>query len=184
MKKSYALGVLFATFLFIGCSNDEDEIPKNVQKSKVAATIEGKAWAGDVQYATMLSLGDVNVQTLHLLVEDGSYQFEAFVNASINLNPTSILKSYDFTDGYNASNGSASFALSKKVNKKNIIYVPIKGSLTYTAIDLNKKSFSGTFSFETKIQESKNISKDAPENITITGTFSEVNFLTKTISKN
>ncbi|VXB71511.1 hypothetical protein FLAVO9R_30218 [Flavobacterium sp. 9R] len=184
MKKNYALGVLFATFLFIGCSNDEDEIPKNVQKSKVAATIDGKAWAGDVQYANLITVKENEIQNLNLIVDDANYKVMIGVLEPINLTPSSILKDYDFTDSFMGSNGRAVFKLIKKVNKKEITYFPIKGYLTYTAIDLNKKTFSGTFSFETKIQESKNISKDAPEKITITGTFSEVNFLTKTISKN
>jgi hypothetical protein len=149
MKKIIGIGLLVMLLAFVGCSKDEEsESPasENTARGSVTATINGTAWTGtkiiNVLLTQVQSSGE---QRFDISAHDGKQMLSLAFSNEITAAKGMPVRTYDF------DNGDAIF-LNTYVSGNNTYteHFCNAGQLTITAINTDKKTISGTFSFESE----------------------------------
>lgn len=140
---------ILITILFSSCTSDDS----NQEASSVSATVNGKEWKSTKPViATLLIVPNVGQRFDITLQGDSSELYLAF-DSEITANNSMPLKAYNwYNDKTNPDKVSdALFLNSSRVD--GYLYTehsPVSGKITVTAMDSEKKTISGTFSFTTE----------------------------------
>ncbi|WP_166926343.1 DUF6252 family protein [Flavobacterium poyangense] len=147
MKKRLGLVVLLVSALFMGCSSDTDDKKEDIDEvAAVSATINGKEWkATKIKKVVLVqNIPNVGVQLLNLYFNDDSQALSLICESSLSSNDTMPLKEYF----YNDTDTNAWFLNYYLIDGVGYVRHSQKyGKITITAMNPEKKTVSGTFSF-------------------------------------
>ncbi|MHC0444815.1 DUF6252 family protein [Flavobacterium sp. 3-218] len=152
MKKLLSIGLLSLSVLFASCSSDESE--ESSLDGSVTATINGNVWkATKITSVTLIKVSGGG-QRFDINVEDKSQMILLACESELTAKDSMPLKEYTFTDEDNdvdtpIVNSDALFLNYYLVDGNSYgEHFPKTGKITITAMDPEKKTVSGTFSFK------------------------------------
>jgi len=142
MKKIIGIGLLVMSLVFVGCSKDEDS--DSATSGSITATINGIPWTGtkiiNVSLIQSASLGE---QRLDISAQDGKQMLSLAISSELTTVKGMPVRTYSF------ENDDALFLNTYMIGSSTFTeHTPVSGQLTITAINTDKKTVSGTFSFE------------------------------------
>ncbi|TDW52071.1 hypothetical protein EV144_101751 [Flavobacterium sp. 270] len=155
MKKLLSIGLLSLSILFAGCSSDDNE--ENNENGSVSATINGTEWkATKITSVTLIKVpGEDGGQRFDINVQDDSQMLLLACESELTTNDAMPLKEYTFTDQDDdvdtpvVTTSNALFLNYYLIDGNSYgEHFPKSGKITITAMDADKKTVSGTFSFK------------------------------------
>lgn len=149
MKKILG-GLLLLSILFTSCSSDENE-----ENSSVSATINVVEWKPTkINSVTLIKISGSG-QRFDINIQDDSQMLMLACESEITTNDAMPLKEYNFyedledTDENEWIPSDALFINTYLIDGNTYTeHVPVVGKITITAMDPQKKTVSGTFSFK------------------------------------
>ncbi|HKO78664.1 MAG TPA: DUF6252 family protein [Flavobacterium sp.] len=142
MKKIIGIGLLVMSLVFVGCSKDEDSESATV--GSITATINGTPWTGTkIINVSLIQSASMEGQRFDISAQDGKQMLSLAISSELTTIKGMPVRSYSFeTD-------NALFLNTYIVGANTYTeHLPVSGQLTITAINTDKKTISGTFSFE------------------------------------
>ncbi|MDX6189691.1 DUF6252 family protein [Flavobacterium sp. Fl-318] len=154
MKKRLGLVVLLVAALFTGCSGDADDKKEDQAGiASVTAAINGVAWkATKINSVTLMKVpGENGGQRFDINAEDGSQRLFLTCGGELTADDAMPLKEYVFEDSGSEGeliNINALFLNYYLIGGDSFVeHTPKSGKMTITAMNPEKKTVSGTFSF-------------------------------------
>ncbi len=147
MKKILG-GLLLLSILFTSCSSDEN----NEDNSSISATINGVEWKPTkINSVTLIKISGSG-QRFDINIQDGSQMLMLACESDFTSKDAMPLKEYNFYEDTDASEwipSDALFVNTYLINGNTYTeHIPVVGKMTITAMDPEKKTVSGTFSFK------------------------------------
>lgn len=181
MKKIFILRFIMLIVVFSGCSSEDN----NENSSSASAVVNGKEWkATKPIIAGLVKISNVGLR-FNIYLQDDSSELQLSFSSEIETNDAMPLKTYNwYNDKTNQDKITDAFFLnSSRIDGK--IYTehsPISGKITITALDPEKKTISGTFSFITEkfgVLQTKIVT---PQVVEVTnGVFANLSYTMQTI---
>jgi len=144
MKKIIGIGLLVVSLAFIGCSKDDDS--ENATAGSITATINGTPWTGTkIINVSLIQSTTMGEQRLDISAQDGKQMLALAISNEITTAKGMPIRTYSF------DNDDALFVNTYMLGSNTYTeHFCNAGQLTITAIDTDKKTVSGTFSFESE----------------------------------
>ncbi|MDR6845884.1 DUF6252 family protein [Flavobacterium granuli] len=142
MKKIIGIGLLVMSLVFVGCSKDEDS--ESATTGSITATINGTPWIGTkIINVSLIQSASLEEQRFDISAQDGKQMLALAISSDLTTIKGMPVHPYSF------ELGNALF-LNSYIDGANTYteHLPVSGQLTITAIDTDKKTISGTFSFQ------------------------------------
>ncbi|MDR6761323.1 hypothetical protein J2Y38_001532 [Flavobacterium sp. 2755] len=153
MKKILSLGFIFLTILFTGCSSDNDDNAVDNENS-VSAVINGEDWKPTkINSVTLIKIPGAG-QRFDINIQDNSKMLMLACESAITTEDAMPLKEYNFYEEMDEEDKQLQVSDALFINSYLIDgntyteHIPVSGKITITAMDPNKKTVSGTFSFK------------------------------------
>jgi hypothetical protein len=144
MKKIIGIGLLAMSLVLIGCSKDEDS--ESTTSGSITATINGTPWVGTkIINVSLLQKASMGVQSFEISAQNEKQNLMIVFLSDITTVKGMPVGTYSY-DNDDAAFGNAYILGSNTY----IEYFCNAGQLKITTIDVDKKTISGTFSFESK----------------------------------
>ena len=144
MKKIIGIGLLVMSLVFVGCTKDEDS--DNGAAGSITATINGTPWVGTkIINVSLIQSKSLEEQRFDISAQDGKQMLSLAISSELTTVKGMPVHSYFFEDD------NALFLNTYIIGKNTFTeHFCNAGQLTITAIDPDKKTISGTFSFESE----------------------------------
>ena len=144
MKKIIGIGLFVMSLVFVGCSKDEDS--ESTTTGSITATINGIPWTGTkIINVSLIQSTTIGEQRFDISAEDGKQMLALAISNEITTTKGMPVRTYSF------DNDDALFVNTYMIGSNTYTeHFCNAGQLTITAIDTDKKTISGTFSFESE----------------------------------
>ncbi|MEM0578559.1 DUF6252 family protein [Flavobacterium polysaccharolyticum] len=141
MRKYIGMGLVIMTLFFVGCSNDETS--EDNTSGTITATINGTPWKGSkIINVSLIQVTSSGEQRFDISAQDGKQMLSLAFSSQITAKGMPV-RTYSF------DNDDALFLNTYLIGNSTFTeHSPVSGQLTITAIDTDKKTISGTFSFQ------------------------------------
>ncbi len=166
MKRILGIGLLLLSILFVGCSSNDDDNKDNNESNSVTATIDGVNWKSTkINSVTLIKVTSSNAQRFDISVQDDSQLFSLACESKLTNNDAMPLKEYIFDEDRDDSD--ALFINTYLIDGNSYTeHFPKLGKLKITAMNSEKKTVSGTFSFRAEkvgVLQTKIVTPDVVE---------------------
>ncbi|WP_281234281.1 DUF6252 family protein [Flavobacterium gelatinilyticum] len=156
MKKIVSLGFIALTILFSACSSDDNDDKGIENNNSVTAVVNGAEWKPTkINSVTLIKIPGMG-QRFDINIQDDSQMFMLACENETTTANAMPLKDYNFYDDNENTDEDESLASNALFINSYLIdgntyteHQPVSGKITITAMDPDKKTVSGTFSFKT-----------------------------------
>lgn len=167
MKKTLGIGLVMLSILFIGCNNDDDD--KDINKyNSVSATINGKDWKSTKINGVTLIITAGSGQRFDINIQDNSQMLMLACESELIASDAMPLREYNFYENPIEDEVSDALFINTYLlsgGSSLTEHVPKSGKITITAMDANKKTVSGIFSFKSEKEGNNSKIKDETPNV-------------------
>ncbi|OOV29864.1 hypothetical protein BXU11_08375 [Flavobacterium sp. LM5] len=141
MKKYIGMGLVIMTLFFVGCSAEDSS--DDTTSGTITATINGTRWKGaKIVNVSLMQVNSIGEQRFDISAQDGKQMLSLAFLSELTTKGMPV-RTYSF------DNDDALFLNTYLIGNSTFTeHSPVSGQLTITAMDADKKTISGTFSFQ------------------------------------
>ena len=170
MKKYIGMGLAIMALFFVGCSNEDSS--EGSASGTITATINGTPWKGSkIVNVSLIQVKSIGEQRFDISAQDGKQMLSLAFSSEITTKGMPV-RTYSF------DNDDALFLNTYLIGNSTFTeHSAVSGQLTITAMDADKKTISGTFSFQNEKVGTLQTEIVTPEMVNVTeGVFTNLSY--------
>ncbi|MDR7212215.1 DUF6252 family protein [Flavobacterium piscis] len=167
MKKYLSIGLVILSILFTACNNDDDDKNSNKNNS-VSATINDKDWKSTKINSVTFTWTAGSGQRFEINIQDDSQMLMLACESELITSDAMPLREYNFYEDPTGDEVSDALFINTYLlpgGSSLTEHMPKSGKIIITAMDANKKTVSGTFSFKSEKEANNSKIKEGTPNV-------------------
>jgi len=170
MKKYIGMGLVIMALFFVGCSAEDSS--DDTTSGTITATINGTPWKGaKIVNVSLMQVNSIGEQRFDISAQDGKQMLSLAFSSELTTKGMPV-RTYSF------DHDDALFLNTYLIGNSTFTeHSPVSGQLTITAMDADKKTISGTFSFQNEKVGTLQTEIVTPEMVNVTeGVFTNLSY--------